>query len=35
MWDRAVKREDRSTQKRLMGSCAERQQDEGDAAGDG
>lgn len=35
MWDRAVKREDRSTQKRLMGSCAERQQDEGDAAEDG
>lgn len=23
MWDRAVRREDRSTQKRLMGSCAE------------
>lgn len=35
MWDRDVKSEDRSTQKRLMGSCAERQQDEGDAAGDG
>lgn len=28
MWDRAVKREGRSTQKRLMGFCAERQQDE-------